>query len=107
MNLCYLLIMTTLALKSNKKLKNIFRQNNIRFAALFGSRAKKTNKQNSDFDFVIEFSPKKDYSLLDIIGVKNSLEDVLKKPVDVITKSSINPLMKKEVLKTMKIFYEG
>ncbi|MCX6810049.1 MAG: nucleotidyltransferase domain-containing protein [Candidatus Berkelbacteria bacterium] len=74
-------------------------------AAIFGSRAKNQARINSDYDFLLNFDPKKEYSLYDLVDIKNNLEKKLDSPVDVITESGLNPKMKTEVHKTMKIIY--
>ena len=50
----------------------------------------------SDVDFLIELDP--DRSLLDIVAIKQNLEDLLKMKVDVITESAVSPYIIEEVL---------
>lgn len=49
---------------------------------LFGSRADKTNSENSDVDLIIEFS--KSISLLTLSSIKIKLENILNIKVDII-----------------------
>ena len=50
----------------------------------------------SDVDFLIELDPGR--SLLDIVAIKQNLEDLLKMKVDVITESAVSPYIIEEVL---------
>lgn len=57
-------------------------------AALFGSIARGEGRADSDVDIVVSFkSPK--YDLLDLAGLKLSLEDALRLPVDIVTYASL------------------
>ncbi len=64
---------------------------------LFGSMARGTSTENSDVDLLVNMEPGS--SLLDIISIKQDLEDLLGKKVDVVTENSISPYMKDEILK--------
>ena len=56
-------------------------------AALFGSVARGQNTPDSDVDLVVSFGKK--YDLLDIVGLKQDLEEALQVPFDVITYESL------------------
>lgn len=75
----------------------ILKRNDIVKAGIFGSYARREAKKKSDLDILIRFKGKK--SLLDLVHVKHELEDHLKKTVDILTYKSINPLLKKNILK--------
>ena len=61
-------------------------------AAIFGSYARGESAADSDLDLVVEFSKKK--SLLDLVGLKLELEDLVRRKVDIITYNSIYPPLK-------------
>lgn len=82
---------------NKQKLVRILKNNNVAKAGLFGSQAKGTAKKNSDVDLLISFRGSK--SLLDLIGLKQELEDSFKKKFDVITYKSIHPLLRDSILK--------
>ena len=73
-------------------------------AALFGSRVRGDTKKSSDVDLLVELDD--DKSLLDLVGLKLELEDVLRKKVDVLTYDAIHPLLKDIILGEQKIIYE-
>ena len=73
-------------------------------ASLFGSTARGDSNNESDIDILI--SPAAGTTLFDMVDIKNDLEAVLKKSVDLVTYNSIDPLLKNQILKEQKIFYE-
>lgn len=64
---------------------------------LFGSMVRGTSHSSSDVDLLVSMKPGS--SLLDIIAIKQDLEDLLGKKVDVVTENSISPYIKDAVLK--------
>ena len=79
-----------------KKITPILQQYGITKAAIFGSLAKGEAKTNSDVDILVEI--KSDISLLDFIGIKIELEEVLKMRVDLVEYDTIKPIIKKKIL---------
>ena len=74
----------------------ILRKNNVVRAGIFGSFARGEAKKGSDIDILIKFKGRK--SLLDLIGVKQELEEKTKRRVDIVTYKSIHPLLKDIIL---------
>jgi predicted nucleotidyltransferase len=72
----------------------------VKRASLFGSLARGEGGRESDVDILVEFEPGK--SLLDLAGLKIELEESLGRRVDVLTYSSLPPLLKDRVLKEQK-----
>lgn len=79
----------------------ILKRYNITKASLFGSIARGEETEESDIDILVEFVRGK--TLLDLVGLKIELEELLKKRVDVLTYNSINPRLKKYILKDQEI----
>jgi predicted nucleotidyltransferase len=63
---------------------------------VFGSVLRGEATENSDLDLLIELDS--DRSLLDLIAVKQDLEDLLRCKVDVVTESSVSPFIRKEII---------
>lgn len=61
---------------------NVIREYPITKVTLFGSRADNTNKENSDVDFIVEFS--EPVSLITIAKLQLKLENALNLDVDII-----------------------
>lgn len=77
---------------------SIIREHGANNARIFGSTVRGEDDSSSDLDILIQLSPGR--SLLDIIAIKQDLEDLLGCKVDVITEASLSPYLKDEILKT-------
>jgi predicted nucleotidyltransferase len=73
-------------------------------ASLFGSFARNEEKDGSDIDLLIEF--RKGKSLLDLISLKNEIEELTNRKTDILTYKSINPLLKESILSEQESIYE-
>lgn len=78
---------------------------NVKKAAIFGSFARGDALLSSDVDIIITFADK--YDLLDIIGLKQDLEAVFKRSVDLLTYNSLkNDSFANIVLEEARLVYE-
>jgi predicted nucleotidyltransferase len=85
-------------IKSNqKKILEIAKKHGAQDVRLFGSLARGDGKQYSDVDLLV--SMETGSSLLDIIAIKQDIEDLLDRKVDVVTEDSLSPYIREEVLK--------
>lgn len=64
---------------------------------IFGSLTRGEGGPSSDLDVLVKLSPNR--TLLDIVAIKQDLEDLLGFKVDVVTEGSISPYIREEVLK--------
>lgn len=86
------------------KLLQSKRQEILRLAAqhgasnvrVFGSVARGEATDVSDIDFLVDFPP--DYSLWDRIGLKQDLEDLLGRNVDVVLAGQLREMIRDEIL---------
>ena len=79
----------------------VLRRYDVVRAAIFGSFVRGDNKEGSDIDLLVEFKGEK--SLLDLAGLKISLEELLKMDVDVLTYNSLHPLLKERILNEQEV----
>ena len=63
--------------------------------SVFGSCVRGEMRADSDIDFLVDFE--KEYSLLDIAGMMNGLEDLLGRKVDVVDRPSLRPELQEAV----------
>lgn len=68
----------------------------VKRSAIFGSFARGENRRASDVDFLVELRSGK--SLLDLVGLRDELQRVLGRRVDVVTYRSLAPILKKRIL---------
>jgi len=76
-------------------IKKTLREHGVQKAYLFGSFARK-ERDYHDIDVAIE-PPKGRFSLLDLVGVEQELEDVTGKKIDVVMYRSVKPRLKQYV----------
>lgn len=69
------------------------------------------NQSESDVDIMVEFKSDAEWTLLDHVEMRDELISIVKRPVDLLTKRSIersqNTLRKEEILRTAKAVYES
>jgi predicted nucleotidyltransferase len=63
---------------------------------VFGSAARGTSRPDSDVDLLVSFDAGR--SLLDLIGFKHDVEDLIHRPVDVVTDRALSPYIRDRVL---------
>ena len=68
-----------------------------RSVRVFGSAARGEAQPDSDIDVLVDLEPGR--SLLDIIAIKQDLEDLTGREVHVVTEAAISPYIRERVLK--------
>jgi predicted nucleotidyltransferase len=66
--------------------------------ALFGSVVRDEARPQSDVDLLVEFEPGRPDGLFQFVELKNVLEGILGRPVDLITAANIKPRLKARIL---------
>ena len=90
----------TLAQLLDDKRQDILRlaaQHGARNVRVFGSLARGEASPDSDVDILITLEPER--SLLDLIALKQDLEDLLNCKVDVVTEAAVSPYIRPQVLR--------
>jgi predicted nucleotidyltransferase len=70
------------------------RARGVAHAALFGSRARGDQRQDSDTDIMIEFDPMARITVFDYAGLKRDLAALFEGPVDVVNRDGLKPYLK-------------
>jgi len=84
---------------------NSSRENGRRFARshgalrvrIFGSAARGEAGPKSDLDVLVDLEPGR--RLLDIVALKQDLEDLLGRKVDVVTEAAVSPYIREEIVR--------
>jgi uncharacterized protein len=79
-----------------KKFRHILGRYMVKRIAVFGSYATGKVNKRSDIDFLVEFE--KEADLLDQVGLKLDLQDLLERKVDVVTPDSLSQYFRNSVL---------
>ena len=64
---------------------------------LFGSIARDEAQAGSDLDLFVDYDPGGRFSLLELVGIKQFLEEEIGVPVDVTTRNSLHPLLRADI----------
>ncbi|MBI4066210.1 nucleotidyltransferase family protein [Candidatus Gottesmanbacteria bacterium] len=97
---------SSVALPHYQEISDTLRRYGVSYAGLFGSRAFGDNKPESDYDILVEFTPDSTTTLLGMMKLQIELEDLLGKPVDIVTKRSISPYFRDDVIRSVIPIYE-
>ena len=89
-----------------KKAIPVFKQYGVEYAGVFGSVARGEDAEKSDIDLLVEI--KKPIGIYEFIGLKQELEEILGKKVDLVSRGAINKYIKPYIEKDLlKIYGEG
>lgn len=66
---------------------------------LFGSVVRDEARPDSDIDLMVEFVPGRPRGLFEFVELKNALEGILGRPVDLITSTNVKPRLKDRIFK--------
>jgi predicted nucleotidyltransferase len=70
------------------------RSRGIRHAAVFGSVARGTNRQDSDLDIMIDVDPEAHLTVFAYIGLKEYIAGLFDGPVDVVSRDGLKPYVR-------------
>lgn len=77
-------------------LKKALQRFGVKKAGLFGSFLTDEFRNDSDIDLLVELGGRK--SILDLVELKLTLEDLLNRRIDVVTYRSIHPMLRRSIL---------
>ncbi|MDP8216773.1 MAG: nucleotidyltransferase family protein [Candidatus Kaelpia imicola] len=80
-----------------QKIVPILQNYGVKKIALFGSSIRDEMEENSDIDILIDI--KADISLLGFVGLKQKLEEVLGRKVDLVEYDTLKPILRERILK--------
>jgi predicted nucleotidyltransferase len=89
--------MDQLLLSRREEIRNIAARHGATDLRLFGSRSRGEARAASDVDLLVKLAPGR--TLLDLVAIKQDLEDLLGCSVDVVTEEAISPYLRQHVLR--------
>ena len=88
-----------------KALEKPLRERGLTRLALFGSTLRGTARADSDVDVLIDIGPDIPFSLVDLVSVKDFLEERLGRPVDVVTREGLDPAIRDRVIREARAVF--
>ena len=88
--------MNKLLEEKSKEIKSIATEFGARNVRVFGSMARDEASPDSDVDILVDME--EGHGLLDIVAIKQELEELLGRPVDVVTEAAVSVYIRDEVL---------
>jgi|SRR3990172_8433335 hypothetical protein len=89
-----------------KKIADFCRRWKINEFSFFGSVLREDFRPDSDVDILVSFHPKAEWSLWDLAEMKEELEKIFGRSVDLVEKEALrNPFRRHSILSTREVFY--
>lgn len=85
------------AIRKLKQHANAVKGMGVTALYLFGSTARNEAQGSSDLDVFIDYDPARRFSLLELVGIKQLLEEELAVEVDVTTRNSLHPMLRNDI----------
>jgi predicted nucleotidyltransferase len=79
-----------------EKIRKIARTHGAIRVRVFGSHAKGGVREASDLDLLVDLEDGRD--LLDLVGIKQDLESLLGRKVDVLTEEALSPYLRDKIV---------
>jgi putative addiction module CopG family antidote len=86
-------------------LEKPLRERGLTSLALFGSVVRSTARPDSDIDLLVDVTADAPFSLIDLVSVKDFLEDQLGRTVDVVTKGGLEPAVRDRILHEAEVVF--
>ena len=82
--------------KYRAEILNLAMRHGAKDVRVFGSFARGEENQGGDLDLLVTLGEGR--SLLDLVGLKQDLEDLVQRPVDVVTERALSPYLREHIL---------
>ena len=90
----------------DNRLTELCRKWKVKELSLFGSILRDDFSPSSDVDVLVSFEPTAPWSLLDLMEIKEQLEVLFGRSVDLVEKEALrNPWRKRRILSTYEVVY--
>lgn len=86
-------------------LRRFCRQNNIDYLAIFGSAVRGELRPDSDVDLLVEFAPDSRIGFVALSRMQHELTALFHRPVDLVPRSGLKPLIRDEMLNSAQELY--
>lgn len=90
---------------SKEELKQICSKYQVDYLGVFGSVARGDDKKGSDIDLLVKFSPANNGGLFELSAMRDDLQKLLHRKVDLLTEGFLSKYFKDEVISEAKSIY--
>jgi len=87
------------------KLSEVCDKYQVEFLGVFGSVARGEDRQASDMDLLVRFSPQAKIGYFKMYDIEKKLADSLGRKVDLVTQEALSPYIKDRVYSDLKVIY--
>ena len=91
--------------KHQSQIIEVCRKYRVRELSLFGSVARGDYRDQSDVDFLVEFEPDAEIGLIAFSKLQRELADIVGRPVDLVSKQGLKPVIRQTVLAEAELLY--
>jgi len=88
-----------------EQIRDFCRRNQIRQLLIFGSVLRDDFRPESDVDVLVEFEPGAQIGLFEFMRIQDELADLLQRPVDLVPKDGLKPVIRSSVLASAQVVY--
>ncbi len=83
----------------------VCRRYRVKELSLFGSTARGDFDDESDVDLLVEFDPEAEVGFLTLSRLQRELAAIIQRPIDLVPKLGLKPVIKQDVLADTELLY--
>ena len=87
------------------KIADFCRRHHIRRLSIFGSVLREDFRPDSDADVLIEFEPEAQVGFIALSQMQRELSELLQRPVDLVPREGLKPIIREAVLSSSEVVY--
>jgi predicted nucleotidyltransferase len=89
----------------SERIQRFAAQFGVEELSLFGSAVREDFSPESDIDVLVSFLPGAHVTLFDLVDMADQLSQILGRPVDLVTKQGLKPLIRRSVIDSSRLIY--
>ena len=98
-------IVSTSLIIPHETLRDYYLRNQIRWLALFGSALDERFDVDSDIDLLVDFAPEARVGFVDLGRMQRELSELWDRPVDLVPRNGLKPVIRQKVLESARTLY--